>query len=122
MTTDSTATTASGHADAVDQRSRAFVALALGLLGALGGGVVAHTIQSIALLDGLGLGGTDYLVVVLLQGLSAAALGGGAIVLARGVTALDAVATPAARAAVVLGVIAVAGGLVTAAIGLVQRM
>ena len=95
-------------ADVTPDRTRAFVALALGLVGATGGGALATGLQwlSYSLMDG------DYFYEAL--ALMSLAFGAAALWLAAGVRSTDPVAVPAQRAAQVLGVVAVVGGLLTA--------
>lgn len=118
-----TAGSAAGRTDLIDRRSKALIALGLALLGALGGGVIAHAVQAIALLGAFAVvARQDYLFVVLIQGLAVIGLGVVAILLGRAAAAvLDEVATPVGRTAVVLGSIAVAGGLVTTLIGILEH-
>jgi hypothetical protein len=99
-------------ADVTPERTRAFTALALGLVGAMGGGALATGLQwlSFSLFDG------DFVYEV--AGLISLAFGAAALWLAAGVRSTDPVAAPAQRAAQVLGVVAVVGGLLTVLAGL----
>jgi hypothetical protein len=94
-------------ADVTPERTRAFMALALALVGAMGGGALATGLQwlSFSLMDG------DFVYELL--GLTSLAFGAAALWLAAGVGSTDPVAVPTLRAAQVLGVVAVVGGLLT---------
>ncbi|MGH3348696.1 MAG: hypothetical protein ACRDO4_17080 [Nocardioides sp.] len=94
-------------ADVTAERTRAFVAVALGLVGAMGGGAIGTGLQwlSFSLFDG------DFFQEFI--GLVALGFGAASLWLAAGVRSSDPVAVPARRAAQVLGVVAVVGGVLT---------
>jgi hypothetical protein len=112
---------ASDAPDLTRERSRAFVALALGLVGAMGGGVVATSVAWLAVILFEDAFEGDFLAQVLFQGFVPGAFGVAALWLAAGVRSSDPVAVPAARAAQVLAAVALAGAVLTVVTALVER-
>lgn len=89
----------------VRERSRAFQALALGLVGAMGGGTIATGLQWLFVSGGAG----DVVQNVL--GLIPVAFGAAAFWMVNELRSTDPVAVPVARAAQVLAAVAVLGGV-----------
>lgn len=118
MTDHAPAGTAQGSKDVIDQRTLAFVALGLGLVGALGGGVIGNALQwaIIRLFDSF-----EENLFTVLQGLIPLALGVAALVMGNVASRnREPVATPAGRTAMLFGAIAVVGGVLMVFVGLAE--
>ncbi|WP_101523314.1 hypothetical protein [Nocardioides houyundeii] len=120
MTDQSTQTV--GSTDVVADRTRAFVAVAVGLVGALGGGSLSNALSALFssrfLSDVMTEGRLVWMVPL---GMLPALIGLVAVMLAVPLRrSPDPLTVPLATTAVVLGSLALAGGLVVAVLGFFQ--